>query len=87
MMTVSSSFSSPFYACATMRWALRPGQMSAAAYPSFFVVCPELDQTGRRFSEKEDTETSKVHWYTSVPAPTGSLYRQEFAGSTEITLF
>ena len=79
MMTVSSSFSSPFYACATMRWAWRPGQMSAAAYPSFFVVCPELDQ--------EDTETSKVHWYTSVPAPTGSLYRQEFAGSTEITLF
>ena len=80
MMTVSSSFSSPFYACATMRWAWRPGQMSAAAYPSFFVVCPELDQ-------EDITETSKVHWYTSVPAPTGSLYRQEFAGSTEITLF
>ena len=33
MMTVSSSFSSPFYACATMRWAWRPGQLSAAAFP------------------------------------------------------
>ena len=80
MMTVSSSFSSPFYACATMRWAWRPGQLSAAAFP-LSSLCVQNWQKILRYRNEQG------NWYPSAPAPTGSLYRQEFAGSTEIALF